>query len=156
MSLVIEPGTLLMIYAVFINMLVVATAVLVHYEFLYRITTVLPKLPIPHRYRIVAGTFGLLIAHTIEIWVFACAYYLMNQTEGWGTLTGSFDGSLMDCVYYSFTVYTTLGFGDISPVGTLRYLTGLESLTGLLLITWTASFLYLEMRTHWSVDSDGD
>lgn len=145
-----------MIYAILLNMFVVAMAVLVHYEFLYRIARNLPKLPIHHRYRIVVGTFGLLIAHSIEVWIFATAYYYMNQAGGWGTLTGNFDGSLLDCVYYSFTVYTTLGFGDISPLGMLRYLTGLESLTGLLLITWTASFLYLEMRTHWNSDSDSD
>lgn len=145
-----------MIYAILANMLVVATAVLVHYEFLYRITVFLPTLPIHHRYRIVVGTFGLLVAHSIEVWIFASAYYLMTQTEGWGSLTGNFDGSLLDCVYYSFTVYTTLGFGDISPLGTLRYLTRLESLTGLLLITWTASFLFLEMRTHWTGMSDRD
>lgn len=145
-----------MIYEVPVNMLVVSMAVLVHYEFLYRITILLPKLPVHHRYRIVVGTFALLIAHSIEVWIFSVAYYLMNSTEGWGSLTGNFDGSLMDCVYYSFTVYTTLGFGDIFPLGSLRFLTGLESLTGLLLITWTASFLYLEMRTYWNNGSKSD
>jgi hypothetical protein len=29
-------------------------------------------------------------------------------------------------------------------------LTGLESLTGLVLITWTASFLYYEMQRYWN------
>ncbi|HHO59743.1 MAG TPA: two pore domain potassium channel family protein, partial [Thiotrichales bacterium] len=29
------------------------------------------------------------------------------------------------------------------------YLTGIESLTGLVLITWTASFLYYEMQRYW-------
>ncbi|MGD8933935.1 MAG: two pore domain potassium channel family protein, partial [Gammaproteobacteria bacterium] len=28
-------------------------------------------------------------------------------------------------------------------------LVGMESLTGLLLITWTASFLYYEMQRYW-------
>jgi hypothetical protein len=55
----------------------------------------------------------------------------------------------MDCVYFSFTTFTTLGFGDIAPMGDIRYLTGTESLTGLVLITWTASFLYVEMRKFW-------
>ena len=55
----------------------------------------------------------------------------------------------MDCAYFSFTIYTTLGFGDIVPHGNMRYLTGLESLTGLVLITWSASFLYYEMQRHW-------
>ena len=73
----------------------------------------------------------------------------MNKAEAWGHFKGNFDGSLLDCVYFSFTSYTTLGFGDIVPFGDLRFLTGLESLTGLVLITWTASFLYLEMTRYW-------
>jgi hypothetical protein len=55
----------------------------------------------------------------------------------------------MDCVYFSFTVFSTVGFGDIEPTGNLRFLTGIESLTGLVLITWSASFLYFEMQRHW-------
>jgi len=39
---------------------------------------------------------------------------------------------------------------DIEPLGNLRYLIGVESLTGLVLITWTASFLYYEMQRHWT------
>jgi hypothetical protein len=64
-------------------------------------------------------------------------------------LQGNFDGSLIDCSYFSFTTYTTLGFGDIQPIGDLRFLIGMESLTGLVLITWTASFLFLEMNRYW-------
>ena len=45
--------------------------------------------------------------------------------------------------------HTTIGFGDISPVGDIKYLTGLQALTGLVLITWTASFLFLEMQKYW-------
>jgi len=74
----------------------------------------------------------------------------MNKANGWGNLAGNFDGSLMDCGYFSFTTFTTLGFGDIEPTGHLRYLTGIEALTGLVLITWTASFLYFEMQRYWN------
>lgn len=69
----------------------------------------------------------------------------------WGSLQGSFDGSFMDCVYFSFTTYTTIGFGDISPLGDLKYLTGLQALTGLVLISWTASFLFVEMQKYWKI-----
>lgn len=133
-----------------LNCLVVAVVVLIHYEFLYRFTKIIPKMKIRHRFRIVASVFSALIAHTIEIWVFAIAYYYLNQMSGWGSLIGNFDGSMMDCVYYSFTTFTTLGVGDIEPFGHIRYLTGLESLTGLVLITWTASFLYFEMQRYWN------
>jgi hypothetical protein len=33
--------------------------------------------------------------------------------------------------------------------GYLRYLTGVEALTGLILITWSASFLFIEMQKYW-------
>ncbi|MDP2714026.1 potassium channel family protein [Rheinheimera sp.] len=138
-----------MFYVVLINCLVVATAVLVHYEFLVRLSSVIPKMQIKHRYKIVFGVFGALVAHMVEIWLFALVYYLMHKAEGWGELTGNFNGSLMDCVYFSSTVFSTVGFGDIVPMGDLRFLTGIESLTGLVLITWSASFLFFEMQRYW-------
>ena len=33
----------------------------------------------------------------------------------------------------------------------MRILAGMEALTGLLMISWTASFTYLEMGRHWKV-----
>jgi hypothetical protein len=140
----------MMLYAFLLNSVVVAIVVIVHYEFLNRLSVLIPKMTIKHRLRITAGVVGALIAHTIEIWVFAMAYYYMHHSDNWGELTGNFDGSLMDCAYFSFTVFSTVGFGDIVPIGNIRYLTGIESLTGLVLITWSASFLYLEMQKHWN------
>nr|WP_256558057.1 potassium channel family protein [Marinobacterium sedimentorum] len=132
-----------------INTLVVVLAIIIHYEFLFRMTLLVPKLRVKHRFRIVLGVCGALLAHAIEVWIFAVAYYVMHRNPGWGELQGNFSGSLLDCVYFSFTTFTTLGFGDIQPVGHLRYLTGIESLTGLVLITWTASFLFVEMQRYW-------
>ena len=132
-----------------INIMVVALVVLIHYEFLYQLSSRLPRLKLKHRFRVVLGVFGVLLAHVTEIWMFAFCYYLMHHAEGWGRLAGNFDGSLVDCSYFSFTTFTTLGFGDIEPIGELRFLTGIESLTGLVLITWTASFLYYEMQRDW-------
>ncbi len=133
-----------------VNSLIVAIVVMIHYECLLRLTVLMPKMKVVHRYRIVLGVFGALIAHAVEVWVFALGYYFMHRAEDWGSLTGNFNGSLLDCGYFSFTTFTTLGFGDITPHGDLRYLTGIESLTGLVLITWSASFLYLEMQRYWN------
>ncbi len=134
------------------NSLVIALAVLIHYEFLHQLTRLMPRLQLRHRLRIVLGVFCALVAHTVEVWIFAVAYYWMDRADGWGSLNGALEGQFLDYVYFSFTTYTTLGFGDIEPVGELRYLTGLESLTGLVLITWSASFLYLEMIRYWDRD----
>jgi hypothetical protein len=135
-----------------INSLVIAVTVMIHYEFLYRFTNLMPKLAIRHRFRIVFGVFGALIAHSIEVWIFATSYYFMHHAKDWGHLEGNLSGSFLDFVYYSFTSYTTLGTGDIIPFGDIRFLSGLESLTGLVLVTWTASFLYLEMIRYWNAD----
>ncbi len=140
----------MIIYVSLMNILVVALVVMMHYEFLYRLTLSIPKMSVPHRYRIVISVFGALIGHVVEIWIFGLAYYFMIQTDGWGTLIGNFNGTLMDCGYFSFTVFSTVGFGDIEPIGHIRYLAGIEALTGLVLITWSASFLYFEMQKHWT------
>ncbi|EED32135.1 Ion transport 2 domain protein [gamma proteobacterium NOR5-3] len=141
-----------MLKILLINGAVIALAVVIHYEFLYQFTMVMPRLRIRHRFRILLGVFAALTAHTIEVWIFATAYYLMDKTATWGGLQGSYDGSLLSSVYFSFTAFTTLGLGDIEPTGNVRYLVGLESLTGFVLITWTASFLYLEMTRYWDKD----
>ena len=66
-----------------------------------------------------------------------------------GSLEGLVTGSWSDSVYFSFINYTSLGFGDIIPVGHIRFLAGIEALTGLVLIAWTASFLFFEIQKSW-------
>jgi hypothetical protein len=138
-----------MIAAFLLNSLLVAIAVLIHFEMLNALSSLIPKTLIRHRIRVLIGIFGALVAHVIEIWVFAIGYYFMVSYTGFGTLTGSFNNSLMDCAYFSFVSFTTLGFGDIVATGDIRFLAGLEALTGLVLITWTASFMFIEMQKQW-------
>ena len=138
-----------MIFITLINTLIITSAVFVHYECLLRLNLLMPKLNIWNRFRVVFGVLGALVAHAIEVWIFALGYYLMNASDSMGKLTGNHDGSFLDSVYFSFTTFTTIGFGDITPVGPLKFLTGLEALTGLVLITWTASFLFIEMQKYW-------
>lgn len=53
--------------------------------------------------------------------------------------------SITDHVFSSYAAPTTAGLGDILPTGSLRLLAGIEALTGFVLITWTAPYLYLVM-----------
>lgn len=130
------------------NCLIVMLVIAIHYETLSRLYRELPKLPVTPRARILAGVIGAIVAHSAEVMVFALGYYLGEQF-GHGSLVGAFDGSFDDYVYFSYSVFTTVGFGDIYPLGQMRWLAGIESLTGFVLITWTASFLYLEMSRAW-------
>ena len=99
--------------------------------------------------------FALLALHVAEIWCYGIGYYWMEQQPDMGFVHGPHGiGSLFDAIYFSATIYTTLGLGDLSPVGPIRLLTGMESVTGLLLITWSASFTYLEMSRVWQPDGE--
>ena len=141
-----------MIAALAINISLVAIAVVIHYEMLRLLSVLIPRLRIKHRLRVLIGVFGTICAHIIEICLFGLACYLMMRDGGFGDLTGSCDGSLVDSIYFSFTNYTTVGYGDIAPQGSLRFLAGVEAITGLSLITWSASFMFMEMTQFW----DGD
>lgn len=51
----------------------------------------------------------------------------------------------MDLFYFSLINIITLGLGDIYPTWHLRALAGIESLTGFLLISCTAQFVFSTM-----------
>jgi len=138
-----------MLIALLTSAILVMLCVLVHYEILQRMSLLLPKFQIPHRLRVMVAVLGAMVAHVIEIWIFGFGFYFLIKSELIGTLTGNFTGSLLDCGYHSFVTYTSLGFGDIIPTGYLRFVTGIEALAGLVLIAWTASFVYVEMRRFW-------
>ncbi|KEF30069.1 MAG: two pore domain potassium channel family protein [Gammaproteobacteria bacterium] len=132
-----------------INILIVAIVVFIHHEALSRLSGVLSRMRQSRHFRMSIAVFGILTAHAVQVWIFAFAYFVMHHADEWGHLAGNFTGSFLDCVYFSFATFTTVGYGDIEPLGDLRFLTGIEGLTGLVLITWSASFLFVEMQRYW-------
>lgn len=141
---------MLLIILISLNLLLVGVAVLIHFETLYQLSNRLPDPLIHSRYRVLVGVCIILIAHVVEIWLFAAGYYGMLHIKGMGSLSGNItELTLLDCSYFSFITYTTVGYGDIVAHGYLRFLTGLEALTGFVLITWSASFLFLGMQKYW-------
>ena len=81
-----------------INLLVIAVVVMIHYEFMYRFTILMPKMKVRHRFRIVLGVCAALTAHAVEVWIFALSFYFMHYSEGYfGHLQGNFEGTLLDC-----------------------------------------------------------
>jgi len=126
------------------------------YELLRTIWNLLPKMTWPPRMRVLAVVGSIFIAHIINIWLFGATYYLLHYFE-LGTLTGpaiehgKYSLDLVGCMYFSAVIYSTLGLGDISPEGALRMITGVEALTGFILIGWTVSFTYLAMQKFWEL-----
>jgi hypothetical protein len=88
------------------------------------------------------SVLGIILLHTVEVIAFGIAFHLLVNLAGIGELSGNFHGELKDCIYYSFVNFTTLGSGELTPYGPIRFLTGIEALTGFVFITWSASFLY--------------
>jgi hypothetical protein len=89
------------------------------------------------------------VAHTIEVWLYGAAYWLLILHWGFPGFAGDAAIDFEDCLYFSVVTYTSLGFGDLLPVSHARLIAGVESLNGLLLIGWSASFTYLAMRRYW-------
>ncbi len=144
-----------MFLATIIGFVLVSLTVLIHYETLRATTTlVLPRLTIRPRRRLLVVMLAVFIAHTIEIWFYGIGYYLLAQDFGLGLL-GEFGGNIghhfSNYLYFSTVTYTSLGLGDVYPLGDLRLIAGFESLTGLLMIAWSASFTYLMMEKFWNL-----
>ncbi|HUA54689.1 MAG TPA: potassium channel family protein [Candidatus Sulfotelmatobacter sp.] len=127
----------------------VALTILIHYEVL-RITSLhLSELPVPPRARIIVVVCAVFAAHTIEVWLYGGGYWLMTTQLGMGGFGGTPLTSLEDYIYFSAVTYTSLGFGEVYPVSHARLIAGVESLNGLVMIGWSASFTYLVMVRYW-------
>lgn len=134
----------------------IVASVFVHYEVLMRLNQWLPRLRrIPARARVLAAMLGTLASHFSQIALFAFAYFVLRDRFGLGGFDGQFQDSFTVFLYFSAETYTSLGLGDLVPLGPLRLVTGIESLTGLLSISWTASFTFLEMSRFWGRTQEG-
>lgn len=127
-----------------VTAMAVVACVSLHYEGL-RLLDHLRIGGINDRHRIVIMILCIMLLHIAEVWIFGTAYYLLLLDGGFGSFDGMSSTSFFDSVYFSATVFSTLGFGDIIPIGPIRFLTGTESIAGLTLITWSASFTFVEM-----------
>jgi hypothetical protein len=134
---------------VLVTLLLVALAVGLHYEALERLNDWLPRWGLRPRPRVLLLIISVLLVHTAEIWIFGMGIYAIVQFPELGQVTGVPVIKLLDAVYLSATTFTTVGYGDLAPHGPMRLVMGVEALTGLVLITWSASFTYLEMQRFW-------
>ena len=144
-----------MIYIVIACVVLLTLTTLIHFEVLRFLSIKLPELHIPPRTKLIAVIFGAFLAHSLEIILYGLTYYSFVHFFTLGTLSGVGGLSLMNCMYFSTETYTSLGFGDIIPGGSLRLVAGVETLNGLLLIGWSASYTYLAMERYWNSSSTG-
>jgi hypothetical protein len=77
----------------------------------------------------------LMAAHTVEVMVWALAYWIVSATPA-GT----------DLVYFAFVNYTTLGYGDIVPVPHWQLLGPITAMNGVLLFGWSTAVIFEVLR----------
>ena len=142
------PGHIAVVLTTFIA---VVLAVLLHYEALWLISRQIERSRRPHRQRILIVAFGVLTTHIAEIWLFGITGWWLSAIHGIGALKGYESFQLLDYIFFSAVTYTTVGYGDIYAVGPVRFLYGTLALTGFVLITWSASFTFIEMQKHWRI-----
>jgi len=140
-----------MINSGFASLVLLVVCALIHYESLSVLKTSLGRTAIiPRRAKLLFVIFGATFSHLLQITLFAGAYFLLRDKFGLGGFGGVFDDTFSSFLYFSTETYTSLGFGDIYPIGAIRLLSGIETLAGLVMIGWTASFTYLEMTQYWT------
>jgi len=95
--------------------------------------TVRPKLHLMAVMVLTAAT--LMVAHTLEVLIWALAYLIVGAAPA---------GS--DLLYFTFVNYTTLGYGDITPVEAWRLTGPMTAMNGILLFGWSTAVLFEVLR----------
>lgn len=121
----------------------------IFYECLCIISSKLSKASTRPRVFTVIIITGIFIAHILAITLYALAYWFLVSYAGVTALAGNIQDYFLVYIYFSATTYTSLGVGDIYPVGGLRILTSIEALNGLILITWSAAFTFFGVQRMW-------
>ncbi len=96
----------------------------------------------------IMSALALLFLHFAEIVVWAVTYLLLPDLP---ELT-----SFEEALYFSLVTFTSLGFGDITLAGPWRILSGIETMTGILLFGWSTALLFLVVQRSWATVLSND
>ena len=83
----------------------------------------------------VAVSLVLMVAHVAEVFVWSVAYAMANAVQD--------DASLF---YFAFVNYTTLGYGDITPLAEWRLLGPTAAMNGILMFGWSTALMFEVLR----------
>jgi Ion channel len=77
----------------------------------------------------------LMLAHTAEILIWSLAYTAVGAAPA---------GS--DMLYFAFVNYTTLGYGDVTPLPEWRLIGPMTAMNGILMFGWSTAVLFEVLR----------
>lgn len=78
----------------------------------------------------------LMIAHLAEVIVWSLIYTAVSAAP---------EGT--DLIYFAFVNYTTLGYGDVTPVERWHLLGPMTAMNGVLLFGWSTAVIFEVLRT---------
>jgi hypothetical protein len=93
----------------------------------------------------IAAVTVLMIAHLAEVLVWSLTYAIFGVAP---------DGS--DIVYFAFVNYTTLGYGDVTPVVRWHLLGPMTAMNGVLLFGWSTAVVFEVLRMTLLVSGEGE
>ncbi len=80
----------------------------------------------------------LMAAHIAEVIVWSLGYAMVDAAPS-GT----------DLVYFAFVNYTTLGYGDITPVPRWHLIGPMTAMNGVLLFGWSTAVIFSVLQKTW-------
>jgi hypothetical protein len=93
----------------------------------------------------IAAVTVLMIAHLAEVLVWSLTYAIFDVAP---------DGA--DIVYFAFVNYTTLGYGDVTPVVRWHLLGPMTAMNGVLLFGWSTAVLFEVLRMTLLAGGEGE
>lgn len=81
---------------------------------------------------------GFVIAHLIELMIWAFAYWLTGELK-----------DMEEATYFSAITFATIGYGDVTLEGKWRLASAMEGVNGILLFGWTTAFLFKVSAMLW-------
>jgi hypothetical protein len=83
----------------------------------------------------IATVSVLMVAHALEVAVWALAYAIVGAVP-----------AKADNMYFAFVNYTTLGYGDITPVARWQLLGPITAMNGILMFGWSTAVMFDVLR----------
>ena len=102
---------------VIVTAVVAVLSILIHFEALDAIWSAAIRGTGFARMRMIGVIVGLLVAHWLEILLFAGAYWISETAFAAGRFVSERSLEAWDYLYFSAETYTSLGLGDVYPTG---------------------------------------
>ena len=83
----------------------------------------------------IATVSFLMAAHLAEVFVWALAYAVLDAAPAGSAL-----------IYFAFVNYTTLGYGDVTPVERWNLLGPMTAMNGVLMFGWSTAVIFEVLR----------